>query len=382
MNVLLGVTAGIAAYKSATLIREFVKRGHSVRVVMTPAAKDFITPLTLATLSQNPICVDGFSPEDGRWNSHISLGEWADVMVIAPATANSIAKMVSGIADNLLMCTYLSARCPVVVAPAMDLDMWAHRATGRNIEQLRADGVTIVEPAAGFLASGLSGKGRMEEPERIAEVVCAKFLSGREQDFKGKRVMVTAGATIEKIDAVRYISNFSTGKMGRAIASELESRGAEVVLIAGQYSAAQMLELAQEEFPKCDAAIFAAAVADYSVENPAQRKIKSDKGASMTLELTPTADIAATLCSEKREGQFTVGFALETDNEFSNAKKKLEAKNLDAIVLNSLCDQGAGFGHDTNKVTIMDSTSSTEYELKSKIDVARDIVDYISQKIN
>ncbi len=381
MNVLLGVTAGIAAYKSASLIREFIKRGCSVRVVMSPSAKDFITPLTLATLSNNPVFVEGFSPEDGRWNSHISLGEWADVMVVAPATANTIAKMVSGIADNLLLCTYLSARCPVVVAPAMDLDMWAHRATGRNIEQLRSDGVTIIEPADGFLASGLSGKGRMEEPEQIAEIVCAKFQFNRVQDFAGKRVLITSGATVEKIDAVRYISNFSTGKMGRAIALELESRGAEVVMVSGMKSAEEMLLEAQSHFEKSDVVVFAAAVADYTVAEPSKQKIKSDKTKNLTLELVPTPDIAATLSSLKRKDQFTVGFALETENECGNARGKLVTKNLDAIVLNSLNDSGAGFRYDTNKITIIDNQSELEYSLKSKAEVAKDIADYIISKI-
>lgn len=378
MNILIGVSGGIAAYKAATLVREFKKEGHAVKVVMTRAAKDFITPFTLATLSGNAVFCEGFSPEDGRWNSHISLGEWADVMVVAPATANTLSKMASGMADNLLTCTYLSARCQVVIAPAMDLDMWAHRATGRNIERLRADGVEVIEPAAGFLASGLSGKGRMEEPEVIARRVLEMIEAKR--DFEGKRVMVTAGATIERIDAVRYISNFSTGKMGRAIAAEFERRGAEVRVIGGGLSAAEMLEKAEESFGWCDIAIFAAAVADYTPEMPSQKKIKSDKGAGMTLTLKPTVDIAATLSCTKREGQFTLGFALETDNERENAKKKLSTKSLDAIVLNSLQDSGAGFGYDTNKITIFDNETSESFELKTKEEVATDIVNYISKK--
>ncbi len=378
MNVLLGVSGGIAAYKAATLVREFKKRGHAVRVIMTPSAKDFITPLTLATLSANPVFCEGFSPEDGRWNSHISLGEWADVMVIAPATANTMAKMASGMADNLLCCTYLSARCPVVVAPAMDLDMFAHPTTARNIKQLEADGVMIIEPGSGFLASGLSGKGRMEEPEVIALKVLERFSAVR--DFEGKKVMVTSGATIERIDAVRYISNFSTGKMGRAIASEFEKRGAEVTLIGGGLSASEMLSEAEAAFEKCDIAVFAAAVADYTPENPSDKKIKSDKANGMTISLKPTADIAATLSLKKREGQFTLGFALETDNEGENAKNKLSKKGLDAIVLNSLNDSGAGFGHDTNKITIYDKDSAVAYPLKSKEEVAVDIVNYIAEK--
>lgn len=377
MNVLLGVSAGIAAYKAAHLTRELIRRGHSVRVVMTPAARDFITPLTLATLSQNPVVVEGFSPEDGRWNSHISLGMWADLMVIAPATANTLAKMRAGIADNLLLCSYLSARCEVLVAPAMDLDMWQHAATQENLAVLRERGVKVVEPEDGFLASGLSGKGRMAEPEVIADAVCAM---GRAQDFAGRRVLVTAGATIERIDPVRYISNFSTGKMGRAIAAELTARGAEVTLVAGEVSAEQMFEQARAAFENCDIAIFAAAVADYTPSAVSDLKIKHAEQ-SMTIALRPTIDIAATLSGAKRSGQFTVGFALETDNEQTNASAKLEKKNLDAIVLNSLRDAGAGFGGDTNKITIIDANSSTEYPLKSKIEVARDIVDYIKTNL-
>ncbi len=385
MNILIGITGGIAAYKSATLIREFKKRGHEVKVIMTPSAKDFITPLTIATLSGNPVFSEGFSPEDGRWNSHISLGEWADIMVIAPATANTIAKMANGTSDNLLCCTYLSARCPVVIAPAMDLDMWGHVTTSRNIEQLIKDGVRVIRPQTGFLASGLTGRGRMEEPERIASIVSDEFLDPKAQnipqDFAGKKVMVTAGATIERIDAVRYISNFSTGKMGKAIAEEFEKRGADVMLICGRYSAEEMFHLSELAFEKCDIAVFAAAVADYTPEEPSQKKIKSDKGSGMTLTLKPTADIAATLSRSKRKDQITVGFALESDNEEENALKKLEAKSLDAIVLNSLQDSGAGFGHDTNKITIYSQQSTVSYPLKSKADVAKDIVDFVIEKL-
>lgn len=377
MNILLGVSAGIAAYKAAYLTRELIRGGHSVRVVMTPAARDFITPLTLATLSQNPVVVDGFSAEDGKWNSHISLGIWADLMVIAPATANTIAKMRAGIADNLLLCSYLSARCPVVIAPAMDLDMWQHAATQENLAVLRERGVRVIEPEDGFLASGLSGKGRMAEPDAIAQMICTM---GREQDFAGRRVLVTVGATIEKLDPVRYISNFSTGKMGQAIAAELTSRGADVITVGGGLSAEQMFHQAQSAFDSCDIAIFAAAVADYTPQDVADRKIKhSDQ--NLTLTLRPTVDIAATLSRAKREGQFTVGFALETHDEQQNAKQKLDKKNLNAIVLNSLRDQGAGFGGDTNKITIIDRTSSIEFELKTKAEVARDIVDYIKTNL-
>lgn len=382
MNILIGVSAGIAAYKSATLIREFVKRKHSVRVVMTPNAKDFITPLTLATLSQNPVFIEGFSPEDGRWNSHISLGEWADIMVIAPATANTMAKMVCGMADNLLVCTYLSARCDVVVAPAMDLDMWAHVSTQQNLESLKARGVAIVEPEDGFLASGLVGKGRMAEPEAIAEFVCnyVEQKNNTKREFEGKKVMITSGSTTEPIDAVRFISNHSSGKMGMAIAQEFEARGAEVSLIMGQMSAQEMFEQASEEFPKCDIAVFAAAVADYTPKVKHDHKLKNSKTENLELTLVPTVDIAQTLSRAKRDNQFTLGFALETDNEEENARKKLKSKNLDAVVLNSLNDNGAGFGVDTNKVTIFDKDCEHEYGLKSKREVARDIVDYISKQ--
>ncbi len=378
MNVLIGVSGGIAAYKAATLIREFVRKGHSVRVVMTPAAKDFITPLTLATLSSNPVFVEGFSPEDGRWNSHISLGEWADVMVIAPATANTLAKMAGGVADNLLICTYLSARCPVVVAPAMDLDMWAHSTTHRNIELLIKDGVSVIEPQEGFLASGLSGRGRMEEPEVICRRICDSY-DVKKREFIGKKVLVTAGATVEPIDAVRYISNYSSGKMGRAIASEFERRGAEVVIIQGKITAHQMWEEAKREFESCDIAVFAAAVADFSPAEPLKGKIKSDKNAPLSLTLEPTIDIAKALSSKKTKEQFTVGFALESDQGTSEAKRKLVDKNLDAIVLNSLEDFGAGFEHSTNKITIFDRENELPFELKSKEEVAKDIVDYIAR---
>ncbi len=376
MKILLGVTGGIAAYKAAALVREFKNAGCEVKVVMSSAAKDFITPLTLATLSQNPVFCEGFSPEDGRWNSHISLGEWADIMIIAPATANTLAKMTAGIADNLLLCTYLSARCEVVVAPAMDLDMWAHTATQSNLEVLKTRGVRVVEPAEGFLASGLSGKGRMAEPD----VIFREVMSYAKRDFAGKRVLVTTGATIEKIDAVRYISNYSSGKMGRAIAAEFERRGAEVTVVQGG-SAEEMFQAASEGFASCDIAIFAAAVADYTPEVSVDNKIKSNKGESMTLKLRPTVDIAAALSRTKKEGQVTIGFALESDNEEQNAKTKLAQKNLDAIVLNSLRDEGAGFCGDTNKVTIYNSRGeATPYSLKTKAEVARDIADYVVEQ--
>lgn len=374
MNVVVGVTGGIAAYKAAVLVRLLVKGGHSVRVVMTRSAKDFITPLTLATLSGNPVAVENFDPESGAWNSHISISEWADLLLIAPATANTLAKMATGVADNLLLCTYLSARSPVMVAPAMDLDMWAHPTTQSNLAHLRGLGVNVVEPAEGFLASGLTGKGRMAEPEAIAQAVELFFC--QQSDFNGLRVMITAGATVERIDPVRYISNFSTGKMGVALADEFRARGAEVCLIMGQMSAAEMYDKAGAEFERCDVAIFAAAVADYTVAEVSQNKIKHSTD-ELTLKLIPTKDIAASLGQHKRQGQFTLGFALETDNEHTNAQGKLIRKNLDAIVLNSLRDPGAGFATDTNKITIIDRQSSTAYDLKTKREVARDIANYV-----
>lgn len=377
MNVLLGVTGGIAAYKAAVLVRALVGSGHAVRVVMTRAAKDFITPLTMATLSGNPVLVENFDPENGAWNSHIKIAEWADLILIAPATANTLAKMACGIADNLLLCTYLSARCSVMVAPAMDLDMWAHPTTRANVEKLRTLGVHVVEPGEGFLASGLVGKGRMAQVEDIAHEVELFFSTKR--DFEGLRIMITAGSTVENIDPVRYISNFSTGKMGKAIAIEMENRGAKVDLIMGQMSAQEMYDRAQELFPTCDIAIFAAAVADYTPQCVAQSKIKHS-GETMTIELCATKDIARELCLTKREDQFALGFALETDHEVEHARAKLIKKGLDAIVLNSLRDAGAGFATDTNKVTIIDSQQAIAHDLKSKADVARDIADYIISK--
>lgn len=382
MNILLGVSGGIAAYKSAVLTRLLVSAGHSVRVVMTPAARDFITPLTMATLSGNPVAIENFSPENGAWNSHIKLGEWADLILIAPATANTLAKMAGGIADNLLLCSYLSARCPVVVAPAMDLDMWAHPTTQENIAKLKGVGVEVVEPGEGFLASGLVGKGRMAEPETIAGQVDLFFCA--RSDFQGKRVVITAGATVERIDPMRCITNFSTGKMGRALADEFSRRGAEVTLIMGQLSASEMYDQAKEAFATCDIAVFAAAVADYTVANPATEKIKhSDQ--ELTLRLVPTKDIAAELSATKRADQFCMGFALESaggDQGEQYALGKLRKKNLDAIVLNSLADPGAGFGVDTNKVTIYDKEGSTiPFGLKSKREVACDVVDWIKTRL-
>lgn len=394
-KIIVGVCGGIAAYKTAYLVREIVKQGGEVRVVMTQMAKQFITPLTMATLSKNPIMVDFFDPENGAWNSHVGLGTWADAMVIAPATANTIAKMANGIADNLLLTTYLSARCPIIIAPAMDLDMYAHPATQQNIDLLKQRGVVVVDPDAGELASGLSGKGRMAEPESIAETI-DDVLAQIDTKLKGKRIMVTAGPTYERIDPVRFIGNYSSGKMGYAIAEELAKRGAIVELISGPVkiaakrkniivtkteSAAEMYAAACEIFPKCKGAIMSAAVADFTPSQCADSKIKNKQ--TMQITLMPTPDIAAAMGKMKQKTQFLVGFALETDHEEINALEKLQKKNLDFIVLNSLRDAGAGFMTDTNKVTIYHRDGvHIAYELKPKAEVASDIVDSIERYIN
>lgn len=393
-HIILGVTGSIAAYKAATLTRLLVKEGASVKVVMTPLAKEFITPLTMATLSKSPIMVDFYNPENGDWNSHVDLGLWADLYLIAPASANTIGKMAGGIADNLLLTTYLSAKCPVMVAPAMDLDMYQHPATQRNLQILQSFGNIIIEPESGELASGLIGKGRMAEPEQIVTFITDYFA--KRTDFKGKRVLVTAGPTYEKIDPVRFIGNYSSGKMGLAIAEELAGRGAEVILVCGPVnlktrhpsihrvdveSAAQMYEVASREFETCDIAVLSAAVADFTPKEKADRKIKRGKE-DLVLELLPTRDIAAELGHVKKASQMLVGFALETNDEENNAFSKMQRKNLDMIVLNSLNDKGAGFGGDTNKVTIMDRTGGkTVYELKTKTKVARDIVNEIESRL-
>lgn len=393
-HIILGVTGSIAAYKAATLTRLLVKEGASVKVVMTPLAKEFITPLTMATLSKSPIMVDFYNPENGDWNSHVDLGLWADLYLIAPASANTIGKMAGGIADNLLLTTYLSAKCPVMVAPAMDLDMYKHLATQRNLKVLQSFGNIIIEPESGELASGLVGKGRMEEPERIVSFITAYFAS--QVDFKGKKVVVTAGPTYEKIDPVRFIGNYSSGKMGLAIAEELAGRGAEVVLVCGPVnlkthhpairrvdveSAAQMYEVTSREFANSDVAVLSAAVADFTPKEKADHKIKRGKD-DLVLELLPTKDIAAELGKMKNALQLLVGFALETNDEEVNALSKMQRKNLDMIVLNSLNDKGAGFGVDTNKVTIMDKAGNrTVYELKTKLEVAKDIVDQIASRL-
>ncbi len=391
-KIILGVAGGIAAYKSAQIIRLLIKEGAEVKVIMTPLAKEFITPLTLATLSKNPILVDFFDPTNGNWNSHVSLGLWADAFLIAPATANTIGKMANGIADNLLLTTYLSAKCPVVVAPAMDLDMYAHPATQRNIATLCAAGNHIIEAASGELASGLDGKGRMEEPEKIVEVL--KNIFAEKQTLAGKKVLITAGPTYEKIDPVRFIGNYSSGKMGFALAKVCAERGAEVILLTGQVSlplphpaikridvesAAEMHEAAIQLFPKTDITILSAAVADFTPATQADTKIKDKE---LTLKLIATKDIAAELGKIKQKHQTLIGFALETNNEEANAKTKLTKKNLDFIVLNSLQDENAGFRHDTNKITIIDKDGNKQaFDLKTKKLVAQDIVEWIEKTI-
>ena len=388
-HILLGVTGSIAAYKAAMLCRLLRVAGAEIKVVMTPTAKEFITPVTMATLSKNPIAVEFYNPENGDWHSHISMGEWADCYLIAPATANTIAKMAYGIADNLLLTTYLSARCQTVVAPAMDCDMFCHEATQENLAKLRERGVVILESPEGELASGLMGKGRMMEPEQIVEEISRLFTA--KQTLSGKRVMVTAGATIEAIDPVRYISNHSTGKMGYAIAEALAKRGAEVVLVSGKTSlqtpqgvrridvcsAEDMYNAAVAEFEQADCAVMCAAVADYTPAEVATSKIKKSD-AEFTLSLRKTKDIAYELGKVKGSRKI-VGFALETDNEQSNAEEKLRKKNLDLIVLNSLRDKGAGFGCDTNKVTFIDASHREELPLLSKTEVAERIADRIEK---
>ena len=393
-HIILGITGSIAAYKAAMLCRLLVKEGAEVRVIMTPLAKQFITPLTMATLSKHPILVEFFNPENGEWNSHVSLGEWADMLLIAPATANTLAKMTTGVADNLLLTTYLSARSVVAVAPAMDLDMYAHITTQQNLRTLAERGVAIIEPEAGELASGLVGKGRMAEPEEIVEEVKAILAKGEKRSLAGKRYFVTAGATIEAIDPVRYITNHSTGKMGYAIAEELAKRGAEVKLISGRttlppprgvegvdvLSAADMYEAAVEAWREADGAVMCAAVADYTPAVVADKKLKKSDD-DLRIELVRTKDIAAEL-GKTKEGRTLVGFALETDNEEANAEGKLERKNFDFVVLNSLRDKGAGFGGDTNKVTLIARNGREEHPLMSKSEVAAVIADKIERLNN
>ena len=389
-KIVLGITGSIAAYKACVLARLLIKKGAEVQVVMTPSAKEFITPLTLATLTQKPVVSEFFDRRDGSWHSHVSLGLWADAMLVAPASASTIGKMANGIADNMLVTTYLSMKAPVFVAPAMDLDMYAHPTTQANLKKLASYGNHIIEPGTGFLASKLEGKGRMEEPEKIVEALEQFFAS--QQKLAGKKVLITAGPTYEKIDPVRFIGNYSSGKMGFALAETCAEQGADVTLVSGPVmlqtnhpnihridveSANEMYEAATKHFPKADIAILCAAVADFTPKSTADKKIKR-KGDDLTIMLQPTQDIAAALGATKKKKQVLVGFALETDNELNNAKDKMKRKNFDFIVLNSLQDKGAGFRVDTNKVTIIDKHNGiTAYDTKSKKEVAKDIIEAI-----
>ncbi len=393
-HIVLGITGGIAAYKAAALVRLFVKAGAEVQVIMTPNAREFITPVTLSTLSGKPVITEFFTANTGEWHSHVDLGLWADAFVVAPATASTIAKMANGVADNMLVTSYLSTRAQVFVAPAMDFDMMQHPTTTRNIATLRADGCRIIEPAEGELASHLVGKGRMEEPENIFREIDDFF--NLTAGMKGTKLLITAGPTYEKIDPVRFIGNYSSGKMGYAIANEAAARGADVVLVSGPVgdslqvhpgvklvkveSAVQMLEAAAEAFQAADITILSAAVADYRPAREYDRKIKREKDGIESLELVKNPDIAATLGASKHPGQILVGFALETDHELDNAAEKLRRKNLDMIVLNSLRDKGAGFGVTTNKVSLIyaDGRERTDFPLKTKTEVAADILDAIA----
>ena len=393
-HIVLGISGGIAAYKSAYLLRLFIKAGAEVQVVITPNGKEFITPATLAALSGKPVVSEFFAANTGEWHSHVDLGLWSDLMVIAPATASTIGKMANGVADNMLITTYLSAKSPVMIAPAMDLDMWAHPSTQRNIATLESYGVEIIQPGAGELASHLVGKGRMEEPEEILKRVVEHF--SKRDSLKGKKILVTAGPTYENIDPVRFIGNYSSGKMGFAIAEEAASRGADVILVSGPVSldtehphitrinvrsACQMLEAARDAFNDCDAAILSAAVADYAPEECCDTKLKRENTEGMTIKLVKNPDIAATLGDQKGR-KILIGFALETDNEHDNALKKMKNKKLDMIVLNSLQNPLAGFNKDTNQVTIIKADGTeTEYPAKSKKEVARDIIDELESVI-
>ena len=393
-HIILGISGGIAAYKSVYLLRLLIKAGAEVQVIITPNGKEFITPVTLSSLSGKPVISEFFTANTGEWHSHVDLGLWADAMIIAPATASTIGKMVSGVADNMLITTYLSSKSKVFVAPAMDLDMWKHPSTQRNIETLRADGVSIIEPGAGELASHLVGKGRMEEPENIVKVLDDYF--SQTEDLKGKKVLITAGPTYENIDPVRFIGNYSSGKMGFAIAEECANRGAEVTLVCGPVSiktenpninrvdvvsAKEMCNKCVNLFADTDIAILSAAVADYAPSTCSESKIKREKTDSMTIELVKNPDIAATLGKMKSDSQMLVGFALETDNEKENAIRKINNKNLDWIVLNSLKDKEAGFQKDTNKITMLSRIGQEiPFDAKLKTEVAKDIIDTIIGK--
>ena len=393
-KIILGITGSIAAYKAAYLCRALIKQEAEVQVVMTPSGKEFITPLTLSTLTQKPVICDFFTANTGVWNSHVDLGLWADLMLIAPATASTIGKMANGIADNMLITTYLSAKAPAFIAPAMDMDMYMHPSTQENLKKLRSFGNHIIEPASGFLASTLEGKGRMEEPDTIIRILTDFFDSPK--PLSKKKILITAGPTYENIDPVRYISNYSSGKMGFALAEACADRGAEVILISGPVhlathnpaikridvtSADQMLEEAIAYFPETDAAILCAAVADFKVKNIFDKKIKREKKETFSLELEPNPDIASTLGKIKKKGQILGGFALETENEQVNAKRKMERKNFDFIVLNSLNDPGAGFQKDTNRISIIDASGQTDFQVKPKKEVADDIIDFLITQI-
>ena len=375
-KIVLGITGSIAAYKACYIIRGLIKRGAEVQVVITPAGKEFITPITLSALTSKPVISEFFAQRDGTWNSHVDLGLWADAMLIAPATASTIGKMANGIADNMLITTYLSAKAPVFVAPAMDLDMFAHPSTQQNLEKLRSYGNHIIEPGTGELASHLVGKGRMEEPENIIRHL-ERYFAAQEGDLKGKTILITTGPTYEKIDPVRFIGNYSSGKMGFALADECASRGARVLLVTGPVQRTTRYPMAERRDVE--------SAADYTPEHVADEKIKREKTGDMTLALKPTQDIAAALGRLKADSvgrKVLVGFALETHNEQQNAEDKLKRKNLDFIVLNSLNDKGAGFRCDTNKVTLIDAEGRREYPLKTKDEVAADIVDRLAEVLN
>lgn len=394
-KIVLGITGSIAAYKACLLIRQLIKRGAEVQVVITPAGKEFITPITLSALTHKPVISEFFSQRDGTWNSHVDLGLWADAMVVAPCTASTLGKMAHGIADNMLITTYLSMKAPVFIAPAMDLDMYRHPSTQANIKTLLSYGNHIIEPESGFLASGLEGKGRMEEPEVIADRL-DQFFSENSQPspIAGKKVVITAGPTYEKIDPVRFIGNYSSGKMGFAIAEECLRRGADVTLVAGPVSLTcssgirrldvescqDMYDAATSEFADADVAILAAAVADFRPALVADRKIKRGKD-DMVITLCPTHDIAAALGASKKAGQTLVAFALETNDEEANAMRKLEKKNADFVVLNSLRNEGTCFRTDQNQIEIVSRDGKTSYEKKSKADTASDIVDYLEKVV-
>ena len=402
-KIVLGITGSIAAYKSCLIIRELIKAGAEVQVVITPAGKEFITPITLSALTHKPVISEFFSQRDGTWHSHVDLGLWADAMLIAPCTASTLGKMANGVADNMLITTYLSMKAPVFIAPAMDLDMYQHPTTQQNMERLKSFGNHIIEPQSGFLASGLEGKGRMEEPEKIVEYLdryleaTTAVVDSTLSTLHSKKILITAGPTYEKIDPVRFIGNYSSGKMGFALAEECARRGAEVTLIAGPVncqignrqnvnridveSCEEMYRAATEAFPQMDAAILCAAVADFRPEQQAAQKIKRQEGDDLVIRLTPNPDIAAALGKMKKENQLLVGFALETNDEEANAQKKLEKKNLDFIVLNSLQREGTCFQSDDNQISIISHEGQKDYEKKSKQAVASDIIDELERRM-